>query len=362
MVTRLRAYGNTTNLPANYYANKGRGCYAPIYEVYGIYTKGADIHFKPKFANNWFTEKSGSSSLHYWVSVSLDKILWMDALVSTNVSNTPDFSVVSVADAYGNNTPEMWAAFKTQLQSATQNTRLYFSKGVNYSNWKSEWKETDAYMPDMMSIDRLMLPGFPDEYTDPYLDSDNISTLGVREKSVYFDGSDDELPDIHPSMEGMTAQQLIDAGYTIDLDSGDNGNLDEIAADATEKDGSAITTDGAFVEVNEVPGFKVTIKDIGFDINSYLSGETATLSMKTGMCGGRDFNITKVTKVGNKYVLECQRVEDAPAYLGITLRHVLACLSAVFLYCIDHADRICKHWVVRIYDATERRLLHSLCL
>ena len=314
LVTRLRAYGNTTNLPSNYYANKGRGCYAPIFEVYALYDSGADIHFKPKFANNWFTEKSGASSSNYWVSVSLDKKLWVEGVASPNVTvSSVDFSVVSVM-AGGNNTTDMYNAFKSQLQSATQNTKLYFSKGVNYTNWKSDWKETDEYMPNMMSIDRLMIPSFPEESTDPYIDSANISSLGIREKSVYFDGSEDELPDIHPSMEGMTAAELRAAGYTIDLDQGDNGNLDEIAADATELDGSAITTNGAFVEVNEVPGFKVTLKDIGFDINSYLSGDTATLSMKSGMCGGREFTIVKVTKSGNKYVLECQRIEDANYY------------------------------------------------
>ena len=214
---------------------------------------------------------------------------------------------------YGSNTQAQVTQFLQQLQSGTYD-KLYFKEGINVGAWPVEYREYAENVPNLMAIDRLMLPGFPELTTDPYIDASNISTLGVREKSVYFDGSDPDTPDIHPTLEGMTADELRAAGYTIDLDAGDNGNLDEIAADATETDGSPITADGAFEGVDEVPGFKVTIKDIGFDINDYLSTETATLVMKTGMCGGREFTIVKVEKVGNKYVLECQRTEDVSHY------------------------------------------------
>ena len=128
------------------------------------------------------------------------------------------------------------------------------------------------------------------------------------EGSVFFDGSND-LPEIYPSLEGMTASELISAGIPIDLDSGDNGNLDEIVS-ITNEDGTPITDDGLFEEGETVPPFKLTIKDIGFDINDYLSGEIATISLKTGMNGGREFEILSCEKVENKYVLTCNRTED----------------------------------------------------
>lgn len=163
-------------------------------------------------------------------------------------------------------------------------------------------------LPSNMAVQNLMLPSFPYTTLDPYLDSPNIGELGVMEGSVFFDGSND-LPEIYPSLEGMTASELISAGIPVDLDSGDNGNLDEIVS-ITNEDGTPITDDGLFEEGETVPPFKLTIKDIGFDINDYLSGETATISLKTGMNGGREFEILSCEKVGNKYVLTCNRTED----------------------------------------------------
>lgn len=183
---------------------------------------------------------------------------------------------------------------------------------VRYYNKLSDASLTN-YLPNNMAVQNLMLPDFPKRTLDAYIDSPNISVLGVREDSVYFDGSDESLPEIYPSMEGMTAEQLIAAGISCSIDSGDNGNLDEIVTDATEKDGKAISDDGTWDKLKEgenIPSFLLTIKDVGFDINDYLTGETATISMEDGMCGGREFEITKCEKKGNKYILTCNRVYD----------------------------------------------------
>ena len=162
------------------------------------------------------------------------------------------------------------------------------------------------YLPNNMAVDNLMLPGFPETTLDPYIDSDNIEELGIREGTIFFDGSQEGLEEIFPSIEGMTAQQLEDAGITVSIDPGDNGNLDEVYS------AEQLTDDGQADNKGEIEkgNFTVTLKDIGFDINNYLLGETATLSMKDGMCGGRDFEITKCEKHGNKYILTCTRVYD----------------------------------------------------
>lgn len=46
---------------------------------------------------------------------------------------------------------------------------------------------------------------------------------------MFFDGSNDELEEIFPSIEGMKAENLRDAGIDVSLAEGDNGNLDELA-------------------------------------------------------------------------------------------------------------------------------------
>ena len=120
-----------------------------------------------------------------------------------------------------------------------------------------------------MAVKNLMLPDFPEKTLDPYLDSKNIDIIGVREGSVFFDGSDTSLPEIYPSMEGMTAQQLKDAGIIVNA----TGALDEIASDSVNKDNTPIADDGYFEEGETIPPFKIYLKDIGFDINDYLTGE-----------------------------------------------------------------------------------------
>lgn len=162
------------------------------------------------------------------------------------------------------------------------------------------------YVPDNMAVSTLMLPSFPKTTLDPYIDSGNIGELGVREGVVYFDGSGDN-EEIYPTMEGMTAEDLRAAGVSISLDEGDNGNLDEVfAADAVEADG--YVAQGQTVSPST---FRITLKDIGFDINGQLTSSTAKISMKDGMCGGREFEITGCAKSGNKYVLTCKRTLDS---------------------------------------------------
>lgn len=160
-------------------------------------------------------------------------------------------------------------------------------------------------LPDNMAVQNLMLPGFPKDTLDPFIDSKNITRLGIREHTIYFDGGEEGLDEIYPSLEGMTAEQLRDAGVNIELDAGDNGKLDEVVSAEQLADNGILPEEGELK-----PIFTLTIKDVGFDINKYLTTETAVISMKDGMCGGREFEIVKCEKKGNKYELTCNRTED----------------------------------------------------
>ena len=167
---------------------------------------------------------------------------------------------------------------------------------------KLSGSSTGNYLPDNMAVDNLMLPGFPETTLDPYIDSENISVLGIREGSVFFDGSDDSRPEIFPSMEGMTAEDLKNAGISVSS----TGALDEAVSAEHIKDNGLPDEDGKI----EKETFTITLKDIGFDINDYLTGETAVISMKDGMCGGREFEIVKAEKSASNTVLTCNRVYD----------------------------------------------------
>lgn len=156
-------------------------------------------------------------------------------------------------------------------------------------------------VPNNMAVRNLMLPSFPSTL-DPYIDSENIDKLGIREGTIFFDGSGD-LEEIFPTLEGMTAESLKDTGIDVNA----TGELDVIVSAEQIEDDGIIPEEGQ----GELKGsFTVELKDIGFDINDYLSTEAATLSMKDGMCGGRDFEITKCEKTSTGYRLTCNRYED----------------------------------------------------
>lgn len=162
-------------------------------------------------------------------------------------------------------------------------------------------------IPDNMAVQNLMLPSFPYTTQDPYIDSPNIGRLGIRENTIFFDGSQEGLDEIYPSIEGMTAEDLHKAGVQCNA----TGALDEIVS-------AEQMTDNGVGEINEAetetkanpPTFKVMLKDLGFDINDHLTTETATLSFITGKLGGRDFEIVDCKKEGNNYILELNRVYD----------------------------------------------------
>ncbi|MDE7345355.1 MAG: hypothetical protein K2N48_01280 [Muribaculaceae bacterium] len=168
-------------------------------------------------------------------------------------------------------------------------------------------------IPDNMAVQYLMLPSFPYTTQDPYINSKNIDALGVREGTIFFDGSG-ELEEIYPSIEGMTAEQLKAAGVPCNAE----GALDVLVSAEQMTDNGVGKIEGDAFEGNatttaEPETFKVTIKDVGFDINDHIiegNSESPTLSFKSGMLGGRDFEIVECKKEGNNYVLELNRVYD----------------------------------------------------
>ena len=140
IVTRLRAMGNTTNMPLNYYRNKNMYIYAPITEYLGPYydvSLGADIHTTLQF-NNCFGVRVNNQDRQYKCMVSLDKSLWVHAIFTANTGEV-GYSVCTVS-LYESNTREQVTQFLHQLETDTY-TRLYFKSGVDKDKWPSAYKE-----------------------------------------------------------------------------------------------------------------------------------------------------------------------------------------------------------------------------
>lgn len=235
IITRLRAYGSTRNIPYRYY-NK-------LY----INSSGVVKYFKEKPTSGW-------------------ELLISESMYMPNLM-LPMFRNSSLIGAEGN-----------------------------------------LYNEDGLLCGKYRLGGTIGE--DAYIESvDGIEKYGVNEGTVFFDTEDEENEDnIYPSMSGMTAQDLINAGYSIQLDSGDSGNLDEILSAEVMTDDGYLPESGASINPSS---FSVTLKDIGFDIGDYLlEGESAQIYFSSGELVGRTFEITAITKDGKKQILRLNRYLD----------------------------------------------------
>ena len=271
-------------------------------------------------------------------------------LKEVNEENNEDALIVTRLRAYGSNRNIPYRYYNKLWRNNTTGEIKYFKEDPQYNteyrdenvlaNWTRLLSES-MYMPNLMlptftrgtaqdSQGNVLHIGDTDtsEVRDIYLggnvgtdawlqSSEMVVDYGVNEDTVYFDqedetGKDDD--DIYPSMEGMTAARLEAAGIHCDLDAGDNGNLDEVVT-AEQMTDNGLLPDPE-LEEPLVGSFTITIKDIGFDMNDYLSPETAQISMKSGECVGRTFDITDCTKQGNKYVLTCNRFSDQDLQLA----------------------------------------------
>lgn len=218
----------------------------------------------------------------------------------------------------------------------------------------------EKLIPNNMAVQHLMLPEFPYTTQDPFIDSKNIDTLGVREGTVFFDGSQEDLEEIYPSIEGMTAEQLKSAGVTCNS----TGDLDVlIGANVMTDDGVGKIDKNETQTTPEPSTFKVTVKDLGFDINDCVipgNSESPTVSFKTGMLGGREFEIVECTPIENSsgdvtsYMLELNRVYDDDVKLWFPYKDYNAAAGDKFVILnIKMPDVYIKAAAKRLKEAAE---------
>jgi hypothetical protein len=332
ITTRLRAYGSTKNLPNRYYATLNLQAFAT---VSSIETKGGsdgnyniqahlDLPFSIAYFYNQLQELSDGRP-SYLVTMECGGFKVKASVFKAKNSEKTCFF------AAHNNTLNL-ASHQNDLtdiqnfgNAVEVGQRITFLSGVKKENFPRDNKTyaTDN-LPNNMAVDHLMLPGFPnkslkqwwDEQPNnvknriysgekshlfsenkyrPYVDSTNVSEIGVRPNSVYFDTENlqEGLVEIFPTIEEMEI-----GGVRID----EVHSADKIEDNGVFKDGASI------------PNFHIYLKSaIDFDINDLIgnSTETPTISMKDGMCGGRTFQINSAKKLGDgRWELNCQRVKD----------------------------------------------------
>lgn len=323
VITRLRAYGNTTNMPTRYYANIGVSCSLPI-------NSDTILKYKPE----WKDGVPAKEDSDYILSKKFDPTLVISILKSgvagdgegcMFMTTLPYLQSLgqSCFNAYNSETSsaffkdangDEYIAVVTNSGTAPEGYPYYgasvvfvktdvdesfFSikstlrglRGVSADNWPVGIKTpSTSSMPPNFHVDHLMLPSFPANQ-DPYLESDNIGELGVREATVFFDGSNG-LDDIYPTIENLDVSVASASGFS------DNGIF---GTDTTSETVPPFTIQIAFGE-NTTP----------FDPwEQKIAGETSYISMKSGMCQGRQFEITGCKKIDDRtFELTCKREEE----------------------------------------------------
>lgn len=140
-------------------------------------------------------------------------------------------------------------------------TRSYAYGGER--NIPSDYNKRES---DFSGKKNLMLPGYL-ETGKSYIESKNISAYGVRESIQLFE-------DIYPSIAGVELPGI--------------GRIDEL-----------VSAEQITEETETSGSFKVTIKNIGFNIKDNLTSETATISMRSGNLIGYEFEIVEVIQLEN---------------------------------------------------------------
>lgn len=298
VITKLIAYGGNTNLPIRYYADINKVCFADVLSIEQGVAKLDVLFSRDRF--------NGYQDLV--VPYPLYKVLFhvdggqKEGYVSDHINQ----------DTAGDGSCYL---FSSNLEVGD---RIYFDSGVVVDKWPSghfSYINEGKILPDNLAVNNLMLPGFPTQSLydwvianngiavqdgrnnskygratwtynnvtydaffskdklNPYILSLNYDSVGIREYTKFFDGSD-ESDDIYPTIENTGADHLVSA--------------------------DVIEDNGVFEEGATVPDFHITIPSLGQNVefNSLIKEDT-TISMKDGYCGGREFKVVSASKNNN---------------------------------------------------------------
>lgn len=329
VVTRLRAYGSEKNLPSHYYADLGVKYVANITKVVTASTN-VELELDIDYIETYFNNKrkyivSGESqeqSFGWVLQVTFDFQTTITGYVTQSGSSGKCRFYSELkggqVDSGDEESKEKLDAFIAQVNSG--NTKMYITSGLNKKVVPSSMKEYAENLPNNMSINRLMLPGFPhvslsdfyDSLTDeekmyvnptgkhhrfstdphrPYIDSVNVYQIGLRSSSQFFDTDDktNGVVEIYPTIEEMEI-----GGVRVD-------EIDE---------GVAPDDDGRYDGDTGPNNVDIYLsKAIDFDIKD-LADDDFSISVKDGMCGGRTFKVASSNKVDGRWRLTIERIKD----------------------------------------------------
>lgn len=329
IVTRLRSYGASTNLPTRYYATLNTQVFGTVTQISANTNYASfliDLAFSTKYFNYRSESYPGTNEFpNYIVRVKANNHTVKGYVTKDYTTGACSIYCESVNPQEDDRDEPDAAELEAFAQSLSVGTRVYFVNYVEKGAFDSAHTDyATENLPDNMAVSRLMLPGFPNQslydwakahrdedtpYDDtkgictingftaafskdkyrPYIDSPNADDYGIRPASFYFDGSGDN-EDIHPTIEGMTYNnQPIDVIYAADQ----------------------VADNGVYAEGKSPDPIFITLPVLGFELDQVWKDD-ASIEMKDGMCGGRSLKIvSKPVKIdGGYWKCKVERVKD----------------------------------------------------
>lgn len=299
---------------------------------------------------------------------------WIHTYDSTNDIDVITIGRANVRDA--ENTSDAFAYGKgnglTSIRKATANegefaTRLYVY-GSERNIQTRYYNGLDIVDKDSVDIRNLMLPigkwgktnGLPDA-SKAYLQADDsiIEKYGLIPRIIYFDGNENE--EIFPSIKGLTMAKvrkaMIDAGQGNSeyLPGDSNSRIDQVKQ-------ASITDAGDKESIEKNRTFGMILNPVGFNIaeqGKLTSEGYATISMKSGMCAGRDFKVLKCERIAldNSLVLTLERAWDESLGMGFPNKtYPIVSGEEFVLLDIPMPDYYITLAAETLFDAAEKRL------
>lgn len=299
---------------------------------------------------------------------------WIHTYDSVNDIDVITIGRANVRDA--ENTSDAFAYGKgnglTSIRKATANegefaTRLYVY-GSERNIQTRYYNGLDIVDKDSVDIRNLMLPigkwgktnGLPDA-SKAYLQADDsiIEKYGLIPRIIYFDGNENE--EIFPSIKGLTMAKvrkaMIDAGQ---------GNSEYLPGDSDSRidqvKQASITDAGDKESIEKNRTFGMILNPVGFNIaeqGKLTSEGYATISMKSGMCAGRDFKVLKCERIAldNSLVLTLERAWDESLGMGFPNKtYPIVSGEEFVLLDIPMPDYYITLAAETLFDAAEKRL------
>lgn len=358
IVTRLYAYGSDKNLPLRYYAELNTQVFDEVASINVIQNDEYQVFVQYGLSLYWNDSYFTNDTEVPWMAFEKQHVVRVSAggyeivAVAYLPGGTNKIHLSCIHNYnYDRGAGEEKDATKLLgfISALSVGDKVYFTGYVNKSAFPADnitYVVQD--LPDNMSVNVLMLPGFPNyalselcksEYdsvndktnisyrktpsdaynvimtipgshlisfsTDkyrPYIESPNVSTLGIKEGVVEFTEETDEngKQEVYPTIEGMTVGEVFGTSST--------ERLDEVVS------ATMITDNGVFGE-GEIPNFEIVLKNLGFDLEEAFmnGGSSMVISMKDGYCGGRDFSVKSVHKIAEteQWKLNVERHQDA---------------------------------------------------